>query len=158
MHVRCPTCCRNVKRRRVSSIVQLAQKYNYPEITADIQQLLADKKVRFPMYHRASRTRQVNRQEAVIKHDFLVVEGTPALVLPALNEIPAVRIHVSADNHEREQLLLADWMERKGLSYQRAYELLAYRRQREEPFIIQGLSQADVHIQRVADHYTVSLR
>ena len=136
---------------------ELAQKYNYAEIAVDLQQLLAAKEVRFPIYHRASRTRQGKRQEPLVKRDFLIVEGTPALMIPALEVIPAVRVYASASQHEREQLLLEDWIYRKGHSSCRAHELLHYRRQREEPFIQLGAEKSDVQIYRKASDYVVQL-
>jgi uridine kinase len=134
---------------------ELALKFAYSRIGADVSRLMQREPIRPPVYDRPTKRRTAEHGDTIMPADVLIVEGTPALCVPDLLLLPSIRIYLIGDEQERERELMHDWMVVKGISQERAEALLRYRREHEERFIDESGTTAAYHFRRQNGTYSL---
>lgn len=93
------------------------ERYDIRALIAGLEPILKGGRhwLNVPVYERKSRGIQVMRQYSIGPDDLLIVEGVPALMIPALSAAADVCVYVDVDDKIREQRLRADYAWRGDL-------------------------------------------
>ncbi|XXF78900.1 HAD-IIIA family hydrolase [Myxococcaceae bacterium GXIMD 01537] len=122
----------------------LADSFDYEAIQAALDRLRAGERILMPWYDRASRARREDGEMLQLAPgEVLIVEGVPALDVPALLERLDVKLYVEAPESERLERFVRDrrW---RGQDEAAARGLYAAREEGEHPRVRATRARADV--------------
>jgi uridine kinase len=121
-------------------------RYQCRQIVQAIKVILDGRKVYPPVYDVISRRRISERSSEYlhIKEGVVIVDGVPALAIPALRHTAALRIFVDLDDTDRKRRLRKFYLHEKSLSEHECAEIISRREQEEVLFIKHSKKFADI--------------